>query len=658
MKNKSNLVILALLIISMANIFASYLAGHSFHSYLFNSDALYLPTLFSDLFSNGGNISDWYLTPAPYFFPDYILFFLAYLLGPSTYSQVAIFSIAQPVLTFFAIWFLVNQASKSGGFKCAATASIGLVWLALNYDELFSLSLSRAHHYNETFVFFLTSAHHYGIFLSSIVFVALWIRHENKKEKSIKSILFLTISILAFLSALSDNLFIVQTMLPFVATAILADIATRDFSVKKAFLALIPVFFGVSGSASYELFVENVTRHPVKIGVENAFHNLNDIYTIFHTGILKNPIYDVLFVIYLGVVIYSCYSLIKKSSARGAPRRLAWLALFSFLSFCSTLVAVILITDITVTTRYFIPLFSWPVIIVTLFLSHYFCRQFFIISITISVLAVISLSFGTTKLIRTTGLSDRYYPNKIACIDDALEEARVVNGIGQYWDAKYIKNFSKLNLNIAQYSENLGEMRWITSKKYFKQSYGFAIISEKAEPPYKISTEELLRINGTPERVVKCGDKSLYIYGKQKLRTRKIVNAGDFYQWKACELPSVIGKKASECEMQKKDVSQSGYVTFGPYEQLPSGRYAFEIAYSSAEKTKDTAGDWDVVLAIPNESEILKNGPLAGTDGTIVKIKGEFTLHANRNMEKIEIRTLAHQDMELKVSYIKVTRVE
>lgn len=258
----------------------------------------------------------------------------------------------------------------------------------------------------------------------------------------------------------------------------------------------------------------------------------------------------------------------------------------------------------------------------------------------------------------SNGVEKQYYPEEISCIDNALEKENLHNGIAQYWDAKYLQNFSRLNLNVAQHFDNLGEMYWITSKEYFKQSYDFAIISESAAPPYKISPEALTRINGTPKSVKSCGSKLVFMYGKDKMRVRKIVSVGDSYTWKACELPTIIGEKTADCEMQKKDNAMSGHVTFGPYEQLQAGQYTFEIAYSSAASKGDTVGDWDVVIALPNEAKILKNGPLTGTDGTSERLVGNFTLDSGKDLEKIEIRTLARSNVDLKIIYLRVDRVQ
>ncbi|HHW4683172.1 MAG TPA: hypothetical protein ACQGQI_08440 [Xylella sp.] len=114
--------------------------------------------------------------------------------------------------------------------------------------------------------------------------------------------------------------------------------------------------------------------------------------------------------------------------------------------------------------------------------------------------------------------------------------------------------------------------------------YDFAIISKNAQSPYKLPAELLVRINGVPKLVKSCGQRVVYVYEKKNLRLKKIVNKGNAYTWKACELPTVIGEKTAECEMRKKDNAQLGYLTFGPYEQLSAAQYIFEIAYSSPAK--------------------------------------------------------------------------
>lgn len=614
------------------------------HIIFLDSDALYLPTLFSDLFLKAGKINDWFLTPAPYFFPDYPMFFFAFLAGSGVFIQIILFSLIQVILTCLAIWLLAKEALKSNALFATTIISVALVWLALISGK--------------PFIFLLCSSFHYGIFLTSILIVALYFWIKNHQEKYSHIISYSAIAILAFLATLSDNLFLVQLVAPFVVTVVFIGVLEKERFFKKERLLAIPIAFALLGSVAYLYLVTNNTRYPAQLGFGKILINLHDLYLIFYSAVTNNPIYGLIFFIYLGLVAYVLGQYMRKPVDRHIPKRLAWLTLFSFCSLACTSVSLVLATNLSVVNRYFIPALSWPVIVVFFFLNCYLARRFAIVAIVLSSLAVLSMSFVSYGLIQKNGLDVHYYPSQISCIDEALEQANVRHGIAQYWDAKYLQNFSRLDLTIAQYFGDLGPMHWITSEKYFRQRYDFAIISEQAEPVSKINSDALFRINGAPKQVVRCGDRSVYIYGKDQLRVQKITSPGDSYTWKACELPTVIGEKTDACQIRKKDVTQSGVLTYGPYEALPAGQYAFEIAYSSTAKKGGPVGSWDAVIALPKEAKMLKNGPLTGTDGKIEKIKGEFILGDDYSMDKIEIRTFAQPKLDLQVIYLQIKRVQ
>lgn len=510
MKNKKNLAIALslslLLVLSLANIAVSYLAGHPFQGHLFTSDALYLPTLMADLLAHGGRMADWFLTPAPYLFPDYPLFVLAYWLGLDAYGQIVIFSLIQTVVTCGVIWFLAREVAPARPLVAAVAASIALVWLALNSADSFFTSLANAFHY--------------GIFLCALVFIALWLRRDRTEQARTRTVMLLAMSALAFLSTLSDKLFLVQVIAPFIATALLVDFANRDFSFKSKRVLLIPALAAGLGSASYRYIVHNKTRYPTDMGVEKAFSNLADLCGVFYRAVADSPIYAVVLVLYLGIVFHCCRDLMRKPEARTVPKPMAWLALFSLMSLCASVVALTFLTNFAIVARYLIPGLSLPVILVVLFSSQLLGRRFAAVATAASFVAVASMSIGSYRLAAAHGLSDGHYPSEVACIDGALKAAGLNNGIAQYWDAKYLQNFSKLDLNIAQHYGNLDEMRWITTKRYFKDRYDFAVVSENAEPLYKLSVEKLSGINGPAEQVVHCGSRTVHIYGKDKLRVK------------------------------------------------------------------------------------------------------------------------------------------
>jgi hypothetical protein len=635
--------------VSLANIVVFYLAGHPFRGYLIeNSDLLYLPTMFSDLMARGGHISDWYLTPAPYFFPDYPAYFVAYILGSSTYGRIAMFSVVQTLVTFGAMWLLARRVSGSEAFPLAVTVTVGLLWFAVNAGE--------------PFVILLASASHYGSFISAILLAALWMQYRTSSEHRGRGVALTALCTLAFLSALSDSFFIVHAIIPFMATAAVMEVAGGDSTIRQgrysliatwALLALVvpaeiyrtpipppainvawsstvdeeqratlearfhltdgdfrgerlwtylirdttranvgdlvrhpgvedtshidrtsfavdgasgalsraasslpiglgasafavlgwvfirrvwgdlrqrlsikghaivvmPAAFAALGAVSYDFVVNHPTRYPPSIGIEKATGNVADLYTMFSRTMASNPAYELTCIGYLGLLVFLLYRRIWRSSNQDYPESLVWVAVFSVFALASTIVTASLMTDLPVMPRYVIPAFSWPVVVVVLFLGHYLGRRFVAVGTVLSALAVGVMSYNSYTLASSNGVSGRFESSEISCIDDALEQEGLRNGIAQYWDAKYLQQFSRLDLRIGQYLEDLEEMKWITSERYFRESYDFAVVDEDAEPTYKISSDALSSINGPPKRIVSCGSKSVHIYGKDKLRT-------------------------------------------------------------------------------------------------------------------------------------------
>lgn len=503
MRQVKNFTVGFFLLLSFFNIYIIYVGNNTFKNYLFNSDALYLPTLFSDIFSKGGEIKDWFLTPAPYFFPDYPVFLISYFLGSETYNQIVIYSIIQSILCFLVVWFLAKQILKKNEFFISAVILVVLIWLSLKTDG--------------PFVFLLNSAFHYGIFLVAILFVAFWLRYNSKQYMKNNLLFYLLTGLLVFFSTLSDSLFIVQVIAPLTVTVALYSLKQQDFSLRNKLPLAWVIFFSALGLISYDFIIIKSTRYSAEIGTINFFSNLNNIYTVIYVLLKSSVVSFVFFIFYITFVFRSFFRLLFNKDNND---KLAWLTIFSFLSICSTVCVASLVVNLPLTSRYFISALSWPVIVVFIYLSNCFYKKIIPVGIIISFLLTCILSFESYFIIKDNELIYEHYPSDIACIDEVLKRENVNNGIAQYWDAKYIQNFSRLDLNVAQYFNDLTEMRWITSDKFFKEKYDFAIIAEKAEESYKISSSILKRLNGEPKEIVSCEERTVYIYGKDKLRVK------------------------------------------------------------------------------------------------------------------------------------------
>jgi hypothetical protein len=118
----------------------------------------------------------------------------------------------------------------------------------------------------------------------------------------------------------------------------------------------------------------------------------------------------------------------------------------------------------------------------------------------------------------------------------------------------------------------------------------------------------------------------------------------------ACQLPRTESARAeTDCAVL---ASQAGLATFGPYVQLPPGRYRLEIEYAANLPRNEQAGRWDI--AVDRGQTILGNGSLAGTEGKQEVASAEFV---NDRRHETEIRTYASPAGPVTIHRISLQRL-
>jgi hypothetical protein len=123
------------------------------------------------------------------------------------------------------------------------------------------------------------------------------------------------------------------------------------------------------------------------------------------------------------------------------------------------------------------------------------------------------------------------------------------------------------------------------------------------------------------------------------------------------DLSGTTGAIIGSDKTASKNSDQPGYVTYGPYAQLPEGKYRFIIAYSSPASNTTTVGNWDVMLNLPNGAKLLNKGLLVGTDNTQRNITDTFILATEYAHKKIEIRNFYNGASDLSINSVTITRL-
>ena len=488
MKRRIQLFSFVLLAIFIACAVLQFLAASNIQALMLNADALNIPTVVDNLMSHHGSLSHWYLSPAPYLFPDALVHAAIHPLTENMYVRLAIFAAVQIALLFLLLWVLAVRLRRNHPLAIAVAITGLLTWMALlrggPYDQI------------------MTAGFHYGAFLISIAVVTLCINTTHWYRN------WSMVAILCCLISLNDNIFLIQTTVPLVFTLVLVAVFDGEHRAHRLLTAGVAMVSSVIGSFSYGLFIANDTRYPIHFGVHKFRVNADGVRDIGLDFLgTHEPIAAALIVSCLLAVFYSIR--LAKRIRRTTP--IAMLSIFAFGSVISTCAGLVLATTNEMTLRYFIPVFSWPIIIVGLVIlnSEMFWGK---LPVVVASASALFLSLNTLTVIDTHGIHSAYYPEEIACIDRALPSSKAIHGMANYWDAKYIQAFSKRDITLAQHLDILMPMKWITTEDYFHTSYDFAIISTNSPPAYTLSRDLLIKNYGEPMSTTTCGTRIVLVF--------------------------------------------------------------------------------------------------------------------------------------------------
>ena len=126
-------------------------------------------------------------------------------------------------------------------------------------------------------------------------------------------------------------------------------------------------------------------------------------------------------------------------------------------------------------------------------------------------------------------------------------------------------------------------------------------------------------------------------------------------EWSAEKLRTQIGK-LQDGRLVPAVADKPGFLSFGPYIALPSGRYHYTIEYASRSLPSQQVGRWDIVM---NSSTGVKReiaaGQLYGTDGATTRVEGVFETDGAK--EPMEIRTHFAGSGDLQVAGIALKKM-
>ena len=152
--------------------FASLKVG-DFRIY-FNSDTLYLGSIYKDLFIDGTEFKGWYLNAAPNFFPDMFLYFIINTLFEDFRTAYLVYSFVQ----YFLILILLNVLVKTINPKLKFEY---LSLLNLIFPVFLLVTLISKNFLYTYFIF--SHSFHTGMFINVLTAFILFFKYLNSKTE-------------------------------------------------------------------------------------------------------------------------------------------------------------------------------------------------------------------------------------------------------------------------------------------------------------------------------------------------------------------------------------------------------------------------------------------------------------------------------------------
>lgn len=573
-----------------------------FHYHFYGADSLYLPSLSRDL-TSGYDLSGWKLTPAPYFFPDILIFFAAGLVTQNIHTSIWINAVAQNIL------FLT-------GIICL-TKSLNLKPLAVAFSIFICSMLLIASRNILELMPMLISGFHFGIVIVMCFALAIVI-HVWHDGNSAKKSSFALLAVLCSLATPSDLLFIVQFLAPAIA-ALLLTTKARRFHLNHAMLS--------SGAlALYSLIgllIERaIPRHRSieEYGMSNSARfaqTLSDIQLIASQFAQAHPLFALaLAAIFGACLIIALAGLIHPDTLCS---RITFIALFLVLQLCISFL--FLAVAPVASARYLLPSFTLmivlaPALIISVMQLPNFLVNLFFMSCAI---ASIIISASSLKYFPDIRQLNQYYNDFVECVDQGVRLRGAHRGLAQYWQARQISMLSRAGLDVVAVGSNLSIYHWINNLYWYDHNdFDFVMIDPSMPDFMRFTRADVISRFGQPSDEFDCGGTNILTYTdpqnhvafrsqfKNNPALIRLKNAGESTTYPANLLNSQVGTLVGHTRTIS-DSNPSGFLTYGPYVHLLEGAYQFELAYSASAPSSH----WDVSISSPTgQPVILQKGEL------------------------------------------------
>ncbi len=559
----------------------------------YNSDLLYLPTLFKDLTEWGGHLFEWRLTPSPYFFPDMLIYFAFATVLPNWHIALTLSVLIQIVL-FTAGWALLGRQFFIKKTERLTYTAFVFAIVSLLFVMPDAIQIIQPQHHIST---------HFGVMLLLPYLLALSLQLLNNRFNFRQTrFAWTALIVLLGLLALSDAIVYIQIILPLLLTIFLMGLINK---IKWRAVGAITSSIGLMILLVY-LLRTWLIRYPPTPVVKHGVETINSAFTAFSTAIVQNWQGDKQIVLTVLLIALGIHSALILLSIHLAAKQQKFNPVWSFLSLFFVISILLSVTAVIGTSlfqnqanfRYLYPLTVLPIYAlmpIAFYALHYLKIDRFIPLL----LALIIISTQAKALTEINALNtyQEYYPPLAVCIDNEAAKRGLHSGAGTYWDAKYISMLSKSDVKIVQLSSELWPYVWINNPEWYGRFPPQFVLFNPGDPR-SIDMARLINLYGYPQEIVDCNTRELWVYNRPEDMRFQNVLADNALSINWCpsdvaiEIPAYVWYVPKDAAIpigtaliadNKQGIVAEGALlqqSIGEYSSLlPKGQYALGVQY-------------------------------------------------------------------------------
>lgn len=471
----------------------SYLNGLMDRGLFFNADALYLPSLFKNIFLDGKHISDWMLAPSTLIFPDVLLYALAYFTSKDAVTQILVFAILQSVSFYFLTSiFLSFFLRRSDAIAYSALISSNIIVLGLYCADPFGISF--------------ISVFHFGSLISYLLLSVLLLGFLTTTASTRKHFVGFLIVFFSALSIISDHLIGLHFLAPVLLICVYFYYAKSQHKEIWQFGVLL--FVGYLFSFVIEkMFLPRTGQLDYEVGFGSLAHKS----MMLANWAFEKPLLIQLSLLLLPIALFNAIAfLIKNRECHESC--VSRKKLFASIFLASTGLA-LLVTGLSnrgFTVRYILPYIFLPPLFLFILLNESKAKLLAAAFFCSSLLALLTTHHKEAS-------SGQLYPDVVRCVDELAQKHKVSRGIAQYWDAIPIYVFSGVGLDVVPVLADGSPTRWMFNTSEYAGKFSFAIIDNSASGFYRISREAIERRLKKKPFEYQCFDKTVLIFDNESI---------------------------------------------------------------------------------------------------------------------------------------------